>query len=89
MSDLKPFADFAPPVREQSPLRRTITAAYRRSEPDCLAPLIEQATMPVAERSAAREMARALITALRAKRNGVASKGWSRNSHCRARKASR
>ena len=75
MSDLKPFADFAPPVREQSPLRRAITAAYRRSEPDCLAPLIEQATMPAAERSAAREMARALITALRAKRNGGGVEG--------------
>jgi RHH-type proline utilization regulon transcriptional repressor/proline dehydrogenase/delta 1-pyrroline-5-carboxylate dehydrogenase len=31
---------------------------------------MEQATMPAAERSAAREMARALITALRVKRNG-------------------
>jgi RHH-type proline utilization regulon transcriptional repressor/proline dehydrogenase/delta 1-pyrroline-5-carboxylate dehydrogenase len=75
MSDLKPFADFAPPVREQSPLRQAITAAYRRSEPDCLASLIEQATMPPAERSAVRETARALITALRARRNGGGVEG--------------
>jgi RHH-type proline utilization regulon transcriptional repressor/proline dehydrogenase/delta 1-pyrroline-5-carboxylate dehydrogenase len=24
------FAEFAPPIREQSPLRQAITAAYRR-----------------------------------------------------------
>ena len=26
-----PFSDFAPAIREQSPLRRAITAAYRRA----------------------------------------------------------
>jgi RHH-type proline utilization regulon transcriptional repressor/proline dehydrogenase/delta 1-pyrroline-5-carboxylate dehydrogenase len=75
MSDLKPFADFALPVREPSPLRQAITAAYRRSEPDCLSPLIEQAAMPPAERLAVRETARALITALRARRNGGGVEG--------------
>lgn len=29
------FQNFAPPVREQSPLRKAITAAYRRPEEEC------------------------------------------------------
>ena len=68
-----PFAAFAPPIRPQSPLRQAITAACRRAEPACLAPLIEAATLPEPVRAAARETARSLVTALRAKkrRGGV------------------
>ena len=39
-----PFRDFAQSIQPQSPLRAAITAAYRRPEPECLPPLIEQAT---------------------------------------------
>ncbi len=69
------FENFAPPIREQSPLRQAITAAYRRSEPECLAPLLEQAALPEATRAAARATATALITALRAKHRGSGVEG--------------
>ncbi|MPT48664.1 MAG: trifunctional transcriptional regulator/proline dehydrogenase/L-glutamate gamma-semialdehyde dehydrogenase [Sphingobium sp.] len=62
------FTSFAPPVTPQSPLRRAITAAYRRGEPECLAPLLDAASLPEAVAGAARDMARSLITALRAKK---------------------
>ena len=46
MSALRPFADFVAALRPQVPLRAAITAAYRRPEPDCLAPLLDLACMP-------------------------------------------
>ncbi|TNE39302.1 MAG: trifunctional transcriptional regulator/proline dehydrogenase/L-glutamate gamma-semialdehyde dehydrogenase [Sphingomonadales bacterium] len=64
------FASFAPPVREPSPLRRAITAAYRRPESECLAPLLDQAVLPVETRDAIAQTARALITTLRARKQG-------------------
>jgi RHH-type proline utilization regulon transcriptional repressor/proline dehydrogenase/delta 1-pyrroline-5-carboxylate dehydrogenase len=63
----RPFAALSAEVRRQSPLRDAITAAYRRPEPDCLKPLVEAATLPPAQREAARELARRLVLALRAK----------------------
>nr|WP_245317015.1 hypothetical protein [Bradyrhizobium manausense] len=39
------FAAFAPPIRPQSPLRKAITAAYRRPETECLPPLVEAAKL--------------------------------------------
>lgn len=69
------FADFAPPVRPATPLRAAITAAYRRAEPECLAPLIEAATLPAGVREAARATATGLITALRAKHKGSGVEG--------------
>ncbi|MFL9842244.1 trifunctional transcriptional regulator/proline dehydrogenase/L-glutamate gamma-semialdehyde dehydrogenase [Sphingomonas sp. ST-64] len=71
----KPFADFAPPIRPATPLRAAITAAYRRPEPDCLAPLIEAATLPAGTREAARATATGLIAALRAKHKGSGVEG--------------
>ena len=72
---LPPFADFAPPIRPQSALRQAITAAYRRSEPDCLAPLLDAATLPDDVRAAAVGTATALVTALRAKHKGTGVEG--------------
>ena len=67
-----PFAAFAPPVREATPLRQAITAAYRRDEAEALAPLIAAATLDDATRAAVRETATALVTGLRArKRSGA------------------
>jgi RHH-type proline utilization regulon transcriptional repressor/proline dehydrogenase/delta 1-pyrroline-5-carboxylate dehydrogenase len=42
----------------------------RRTEPDCIAPLLDQATLPAPTAQAARDTARSLITALRAKKTG-------------------
>ncbi len=72
---LPPFACFAPPVRPQSALRQAITAAYRRSEPECLAPLLDAASLPEAVRTASTATATALVTALRAKHKGTGVEG--------------
>jgi RHH-type transcriptional regulator, proline utilization regulon repressor / proline dehydrogenase / delta 1-pyrroline-5-carboxylate dehydrogenase len=70
-----PFADFAPPIRPQTPLRQAITAAYRRPEAECLQPLLQAATLPEADKREIRETARALVTALRAKHRGSGVEG--------------
>ncbi|WP_150291545.1 trifunctional transcriptional regulator/proline dehydrogenase/L-glutamate gamma-semialdehyde dehydrogenase [Sphingobium estronivorans] len=75
MTSQRPFAAFAPPIREQSPLRQAITAACRRDEAQCLAPLIEAATLDEPTRRQARETARRLVTALRANRRGNGVEG--------------
>ncbi len=62
-----PFSDFAPAIREPSALRRRITAAYRRAEPDCLADLLPQAELPPDLQQLAAETATILVSALRAK----------------------
>jgi RHH-type proline utilization regulon transcriptional repressor/proline dehydrogenase/delta 1-pyrroline-5-carboxylate dehydrogenase len=66
-------APFAPPIRPATALRRAITAAYRRPETECLAPLLSAATLSGGVRVAAKTTARSLISKLRAKpaRGGV------------------
>ncbi|HEX7873247.1 MAG TPA: trifunctional transcriptional regulator/proline dehydrogenase/L-glutamate gamma-semialdehyde dehydrogenase [Sphingobium sp.] len=71
----QPFTSFAPPVRLPSLLRRAITAAYRRDEAACLAPLIAAATLDAPARAAVRDTARRLVTTLRAHRRGGAVEG--------------
>ena len=63
----RPFAAFAAGLQPQTPLRAAISAAYRRSEPECLPPLLDAAALagPAAEAAAIR--AGRLVTALRAK----------------------
>jgi RHH-type proline utilization regulon transcriptional repressor/proline dehydrogenase/delta 1-pyrroline-5-carboxylate dehydrogenase len=70
-----PFADFAPPVRDATPLRRAITAAYRRDEAECLAPLLAAATLPEAMAGEVRATAHRLVTALRANRKNSGVEG--------------
>ncbi|NIJ65851.1 RHH-type proline utilization regulon transcriptional repressor/proline dehydrogenase/delta 1-pyrroline-5-carboxylate dehydrogenase [Sphingomonas leidyi] len=72
MTQPAPFAAFAPPVREPTPLRRAITAAYRLDERAAVAPLLEAATLDPATRAAIRETATRLVTGLRARRRGGA-----------------
>lgn len=79
------FQNFAPPVREQSLLRKAVTAAYRRAEEECMAPLIEAATVTADQAKAIRDTARKLIEALRAKTKGTGVEGlvqeYSLSSH--------
>ena len=75
MTDQHPFAAFAPAIRDQSPLRRAITAAYRRDEAECLAPLLDAATLPDATRAAVADTARHLVTTLRANHKGTGVEG--------------
>jgi len=69
------FADFAPPIRSQSPLRQAITAAYRRDEAECVLPLIEAASVSPRLKEASARTARKLIEALRAKHKGSGVEG--------------
>lgn len=69
------FSAFAPPVSPPTPLRAAITAAYRRPEPECIAPLLEAATLLPIQRQAVAALARKLIVALRAKDRGSGVEG--------------
>lgn len=70
-----PFGDFAPPIRPQGPLRHAITAAYRLTEVDAVAPLLAAATLPDETRARTKETARGLIETLRAKHRGSGVEG--------------
>ena len=61
------FADFADKRQEPSALRARITAAYRRAEPECIAALIDEATLAPDAATRTADLARALVGALRAK----------------------
>ncbi|MCJ8143021.1 trifunctional transcriptional regulator/proline dehydrogenase/L-glutamate gamma-semialdehyde dehydrogenase [Ancylobacter sp. A5.8] len=62
-----PFVAFARGVQPQSVLRARITGAYRAPEPECVPLLISEAVLPAAREEAAKERARGLVAALRAK----------------------
>ncbi|MYL97256.1 trifunctional transcriptional regulator/proline dehydrogenase/L-glutamate gamma-semialdehyde dehydrogenase [Novosphingobium sp. FGD1] len=70
-----PFADFAPAVRDLSPLRRAIAQARRRDEEQCLAPLLDAAALPDDMRTAVRATATHLVTTLRANHKGTGVEG--------------
>jgi len=69
------FSAFAPAVRQPTPLRRAITAAYRRPEPECVAPLLEAATLDAETKARVADLAERLIRTLRAKRSGGGVEG--------------
>jgi RHH-type proline utilization regulon transcriptional repressor/proline dehydrogenase/delta 1-pyrroline-5-carboxylate dehydrogenase len=69
------FSEFAPPISEQTPLRRAITAAYRRPEGQCIADFLAQVALPEPVRTRARATATDLIVALRQKRRGSGVEG--------------
>ncbi len=71
----KLFEAFAPPIRPQTPLRQAITAATRRSEPECLPPLVAAARLEPRLKAEAAATARKLIQALRAKQTGTGIQG--------------
>ena len=56
-------------ARPQSELRLRITAAYREDEPACVQRLLMQARM-TPEEVAAQDLARQLVTEVRAQRSG-------------------
>ncbi|MCH4151897.1 MAG: trifunctional transcriptional regulator/proline dehydrogenase/L-glutamate gamma-semialdehyde dehydrogenase [Sphingobium sp.] len=75
MTQAAPFAAFAPPLREPSSLRRAITAAYRRAEPECVLSMLDQAELTAEMRADVGRTARSLITALRTKPKGNGVEG--------------
>ena len=70
MNTHRPFAAFAPSIRTQSPLRQAITAAYRRSEPASMLPLLDAAKLAPQTAIDVKATASTLITALRSKHKG-------------------
>ena len=64
------FSDFAPPIREQSALRKAITAAKLRPEAECLRPLIDGAKLPDPINATIASTTRQLVEALRRKGSG-------------------
>ena len=71
LSTPKPFSNFAASIHPQTALRRAVTAAYRRDEAECLAPLLAAATVTPRQKEAIAATGRRLITALRAKRSST------------------
>ncbi|MEQ1899540.1 MAG: bifunctional proline dehydrogenase/L-glutamate gamma-semialdehyde dehydrogenase PutA [Devosia sp.] len=63
----RPFAAFDPTPRDRGPLRRCITEACRLPEPECVPPLIEQASLPADAAGRVRATATRLVEAIRAK----------------------
>ncbi len=66
-----PFSDFAGPMPSRSALRRAVTAATRRSEGECLAPLLQAATLPSGLRAEITAAAIRLAQAQRARPRGT------------------
>lgn len=69
------FAAFAPPIRPATPLRRAITAAYRRDEAAALAPLLDLAALEPGLEAQVRATARRLVETLRANHKGTGVEG--------------
>ena len=71
----RPFLEFAQNVQPQSVLRASITAAYRRPEPECVPFLIGQARLPAPVAADVQALATRLVEALRAKHTGGGVEG--------------
>ncbi|MBU0748299.1 MAG: trifunctional transcriptional regulator/proline dehydrogenase/L-glutamate gamma-semialdehyde dehydrogenase [Gammaproteobacteria bacterium] len=70
-----PFADFAPRTPLSNPLRAAITAAYRRPEPEALAPLLAQARLPADQATLAEQLALRIAKALRERKASAGRAG--------------
>ncbi len=70
-----PFADFAPRTPLSNPLRAAITAAYRRPEPEALAPLLAQARLPADQAALAEQLALRIAKALRERKASAGRAG--------------
>lgn len=71
----QPFLEFAQSVQPQSVLRAAITAAYRRPETEAIPMLLEQARLPAALASEAKQLARDLAGKLRTQKVGTGREG--------------
>ena len=70
-----PFKSLVQSVRDSDRLRDAITSATRRPEPDCLPMLLEAASFPADVTEGAKDVARKLVTAMRAKGSGSGVEG--------------
>ncbi|MEO5844712.1 MAG: 1-pyrroline-5-carboxylate dehydrogenase, partial [Caldimonas sp.] len=67
--------DDLPITPTRSPLRAAITAAYRRSEPDAVPPLLDGARLPAPTAAAAQALARRLAQTLRDRKSAAGREG--------------
>lgn len=65
------FADFAPDLGPQTPLRAAITAAYRRPETQCLPPLLDAIALTEEQNGAIAALTKHLVRAMRGKQLGL------------------
>jgi RHH-type proline utilization regulon transcriptional repressor/proline dehydrogenase/delta 1-pyrroline-5-carboxylate dehydrogenase len=72
---VQPFLEFAQSVQPQSVLRAAITAAYRRPETEAIPMLLEQARLPGALASEAKQLAHNLAGKLRTQKVGTGREG--------------
>ncbi|HRM64090.1 MAG TPA: 1-pyrroline-5-carboxylate dehydrogenase, partial [Acidovorax temperans] len=70
-----PFAQFAPRTPLTNPLRAHITAAYRRPEPEALAPLLAQARLPQELATASQQLALRIAKSLRERKASAGRAG--------------
>ena len=70
-----PFAQFAPRTPLTNPLRAAITAAYRRPEPEALAPLLAQARLPQELATASQQLALRIAKSLRERKASAGRAG--------------
>ena len=69
------FAQFAPRTPLTNPLRAHITAAYRRPEPEALAPLLAQARLPQELATASQQLALRIAKSLRERKASAGRAG--------------
>ncbi|MFM9922214.1 trifunctional transcriptional regulator/proline dehydrogenase/L-glutamate gamma-semialdehyde dehydrogenase [Variovorax sp. H27-G14] len=69
------FSDFADGVAQPSALRAAVTAAYRRPEPEALAPLLAQARLPADLGHEAQALAHRIAQQLRNRKNASGRAG--------------
>lgn len=72
---VEPFSVFAQSLRPLSRLREAITSAYRRSEPECLSSLVDEARVPAHLAAEVQSLACKLVAALRSKNRGSGVEG--------------
>ena len=70
-----PFSEFSPPIKKPSSLRLRITEECRKPEPDCIAALIDEASIPLQIRDKITATAMALVAEIRAKGQGGGVEG--------------
>jgi len=66
-----PFAEFAASIPARPPLRKAITLARRRPEPECVPALLPLATLPPGQEQKATDLAKRLVAGLRERQLGV------------------
>jgi RHH-type proline utilization regulon transcriptional repressor/proline dehydrogenase/delta 1-pyrroline-5-carboxylate dehydrogenase len=75
MEQTAPFAAFAPPICEPTPLRVAITAAYRLPESEAVQPLLRAASLEQGARDTIAATARELVVSLRTNRRNSPVEG--------------